>query len=379
MVLVYWASLLALVHTWGLYGLWLFAWRALRPRPQLTAARESVLSITFIVAAHNEERSIRARLENLRILACCEGSVEVLVASDGTDRTGDVVREFQKAWGAVQLLEFPVRRGRAAVHNETAGSASGEILVFTDAETRFDPHFLDHILPHFQDPRVAAVSGRICYINEQDSSITRSAGLYWRLEERLRSWESDLGLLAFGTGAAFCMRRDLYTPMPSAHDDVDYWETLSLVGRGYRLQYEPRALAFDTLSPEVETTHRVRVRKTAMAFRSMLQGIRAFRLWERPGILFSILSHKLLRHVSPALLLSLLFSNGALWSSGDWYRCTMILQALFYTLALLGGLGHALGWTWKPLVIPFNFVLLNYSRMLGLATGLIRKPPPTYR
>jgi cellulose synthase/poly-beta-1,6-N-acetylglucosamine synthase-like glycosyltransferase len=379
MPFLYWASLVALVHTWGLYTVCLLAWRLFRPAPGRPTVGRAAPSVTFIVAAHNEERSIRGRLENLRTLVSPEGSAEVLVASDGTDSTGEIVREFQKGWGAVRLLEFPDRRGRSTVHNEAASTATGEILVFTDAETRFDEAFLDHILPHFQDPSVAAVSGRITYINEKDSSITRSAGLYWRWEERLRSWESDLGLLAFGTGAAFCMRRELYTPMPGAHDDVDYWETLSLVGRGYRLRYEPRALAFDTLSPEVETTHRVRVRKTAMAFRSILQAVRAFGLWRRPEILFSIVSHKLLRHVSPALLLSLLVSNAALWSRGSWYRWTLIIQGVFYSLALLGGVGHARGWTWKPLSIPFNFVLLNYSRMLGLVSGIIRKPPPTYR
>jgi len=83
--------------------------------------------------------------------------------------------------------------------------------------------------------------------------------------------------------------------------------------------------------------------------------------------------------VSPALLLSLLVSNAALWSRGSWYRWTLIIQGVFYSLALLGGVGHARGWTWKPLSIPFNFVLLNYSRMLGLVSGIIRKPPPTYR
>jgi poly-beta-1,6-N-acetyl-D-glucosamine synthase len=377
---VYWLSLAALAHTWVLYAVLLGVLSRLKPPPPDFPAPEPDLTVSFIIAAHNEEQWIGERLKNLEELQYNHARMEVLVASDGsTDGTCCVVREVQGAWAGVRLLEFPRQRGRAVLHNEAVSHATGDILVFTDAETRFDPLFLEYVLPHFRTPRVAAVSGRIHYVNEGVSAITRSAGLYWNIEERIRAWESRLGLLAFGTGAAFCMRRELYAPQTRSYDDVDYAETLSLVGRGYHIRYEPRGLAFDTIAAQAGTTHRVRVRRTSMAFRSILRGICAHRLWKRPAILFSVVSHKVLRHLSPLFLMSVLLSNVLLWSSGEWYRATLVMQGIFYALALAGGLALKRGWRLMPLAIPFTFVLLNFSRMLGVLDGMFRKPPPTYR
>jgi cellulose synthase/poly-beta-1,6-N-acetylglucosamine synthase-like glycosyltransferase len=381
--IAYWVSLICLAHTWSLYWIILFLcsrlakWR----HKSLPAGPPGPLpSISFIVAARNEEGSIGGRIENLRELAKGASWVEVLVASDGSkDGTCMEVRKFQETWPGVRLLDFQIQRGRSAVHNDAVKEARGEILVFTDAETRFDAQFLEHVLPRFRDPQVGAVSGRIHYTNLEDSSVTLSAGLYWELEERLRTMESQLGILAFGTGAALCMRRELYLPMPTQHDDVDYWETLSLAGRGFRVEYEPRAKAYDTICPSLTPTHRVRARRTSMAFRSMLNAVVAFRLWRRPGVMFSVISHKLLRHLSPFLLLVLMGSNILVAGKGKWYGVSLLAQGLMYGSAVLGWIAHLKGLKLKPLAIPFNFVLLNFSRLLGVAQALTRRPPSTYR
>ncbi len=378
--LIYWGSLLLLFHTWLLYGAVLWIICSLRQRSEAPPAYPFNPSVSFIVAARDEERFIRSRIENLRGLRYDLERVEVIVASDGSrDSTVAIARELQASWSRVRVLEFPDQRGRAAVHNDAVSSAKGDILVFTDAETRFDELFLQWVIPHFLDPTVGAVSGRILYTNRGQSSVTLSAGLYWQLEERLRLWEGQLGILAFGTGAAFCMRRELYVTMNRPYDDVDYSETLSLVGRGYRVSYEPRALAYDTVSPSATIAHRVRLRRTSMAFRSILDGIFTFRLWRRPGILLSVLSHKLLRHLTAFFMISLAASNVCLLRTGSWYGFTLTMQCAFYLMAILGGIGHRRGWRHKALGIPFNFVILNYSRMLGTLEGLFKRPPSTYR
>ncbi|MEJ5377768.1 MAG: glycosyltransferase [bacterium] len=379
---VYWVSLVCLSHTWGLYGIVLFLWCRIMPRTKDAQTEEAPAprGVSFIIAARNEERSIRERIENLRELSSGLPWAEVLVGSDGSqDNTCQEVLKAQEQWPEVRLFDFPIPRGRSAVHNDLVRQAEGELLVFTDAETRFDPFFLQYIMPRFRDPKVGAVSGRIHYRNLQDSSITLSAGLYWELEEKLRTLESRLGILAFGTGAAFCMRRELYMPMKAAHDDVDFWETLSVAARGFKVEYEPRAKAFDIISPEIGTTHRLRARRTSRAFRSILRGVWEFRVWQRPSLLFSVLSHKLLRHVSPLLLLLLLTSNLILAGRGSWYVLTLLAQSVLYGLGALGWAAHLKGIRFKPLALPFNFLLLNYSRLLGVLNGFVRKPPSSIR
>lgn len=380
--LVYWGSLVCILHTWGLYWIVLFLWCWIRPGSKSAQAAEvsPPAGVSFLIAARNEENSIGERIQNLRELSTDLPWVEVLVGSDGSqDGTCTEVLKTQRLWPAVKLFDFPTPRGRSAVHNDIVKRARGELLVFTDAETRFDPLFLHYIIPRFRNPNVGAVSGRIHYRNLDDSSITLSAGLYWEFEEKIRSMESHLGILAFGTGAAFCMRRELYMPMKAAHDDVDFWETLSVVGRGFKVEYEPRAKAYDTICASLAPTHRVRVRRTSRAFRSIFRGVLEFRLWRRPSVFFSVLSHKLLRHLSPFLLLLLLSSNIILAGSGSWYVFTLSAQSIIYGLGALGWAAHLKGIKFKPVALPFNFLLLNYSRLFGVLNGLLRKPPSSIR
>lgn len=380
--LFYWVSLLLVSHTWGLYWVVLFLWCRIKPelKEEQCTGNYPPPKVSFIIAARNEERSIGERIENLKQLSCGLDWVEILVGSDGSqDGTCAEVLKAQEQWPAVKLFDFPTPRGRSAVHNDTVEQAKGDLLVFTDAETRFDPLFLRHIIPRFRDPRVGAVSGRIHYRNLEDSSITLSAGLYWELEERLRTMESRLGILAFGTGAAFCMRRELYMPMKTAHDDVDFWETLSVVGRGFKVEYEPKAKAYDTICASLAPTHQVRVRRTSRAFRSILRGVLEFGLWRRPSVLFSVLSHKVLRHLSPFLLLLLLTSNVLMVGRGSWYVLTLVAQGILYGLGALGWVAHLWGVKFKLFALPFNFLLLNYSRLFGVLNGLVKKPPSSIR
>lgn len=380
--IVYWVSLICVSHTWGLYWVVLYCWCHLKPDSNENQYNESCpsASVSFIIAARNEEKSIAERIENLREISSGLHWVEVLVGSDGSqDQTCREILKAQKEWPVVRLFDFPTPRGRSAVHNDMVKQAKGEILVFTDAETRFDPLFLRYIIPRFRNPMVGAVSGRIYYRNLEDSSITVSAGLYWELEEKLRTMESHLGILAFGTGAAFCMRRELYMPMKAAHDDVDFWETLSVAGRGLKVEYEPRAKAYDTIYASLAPTHHVRVRRTSKAFRSILGGVLEFRLWRRPAVLFSVVSHKLLRHLSPFFLLLLLASNLLVASYGSWYVFTLVAQSIIYGLGALGWVAHARGVKFKPVALPFNFLLLNYSRLFGVLHGLVKKPPSSIR
>jgi cellulose synthase/poly-beta-1,6-N-acetylglucosamine synthase-like glycosyltransferase len=376
---IYWSSLFAVLHTWCLYGLILFFITRIRTPGSRENFPEDPPFVSIIIAAKDEERNIRQRLENIRSLDYDPKKMEVIVASDGsTDSTNEIVLQKAQEWERLRLLQFKKQKGRAAVHNEAAKVSKGEVLVFTDAETRFHHDFLKVALAHFSDPSVGAVSGRIYYINEENSAITVSASLYWRMEERLRLWESQLGWLAFGSGAAFCVRKDLYSAL-AAYEDIDYALSLDVAARGYKVVYEPRALAYDVISTTVPEAHKARVRQTSKAFRSILRRIFSTSgLWRRPQVVFATLSHKIMRHLTPLALLGLLVGNMMLLQRGSIYKITMIIQALFYMAALIGWVGHSLGLRPGVLSLPFTFVVLNFSRMWGLLRGIIR-PPQMYR
>jgi len=87
--------------------------------------------ISFIVPAYNEERLLGATLQALHAAGRAAGeSYQIIVADDAsTDRTASVARDH----GA--LLVSVAHRQIAATRNSGARAASGELLIFVDADT----------------------------------------------------------------------------------------------------------------------------------------------------------------------------------------------------------------------------------------------------
>ena len=99
------------------------------------AAADHEVDVTVVIAAFNEERSIGAKLANLIAADWPRDRLQVIVASDGsTDGTNGIVAGF--ADRGVRLLALP-RVGKAAALNAALAEATGEIVIFSDANSMF--------------------------------------------------------------------------------------------------------------------------------------------------------------------------------------------------------------------------------------------------
>ncbi len=128
-----------------------YALSRLMPRPALKAAITPKVSL--IIAAHNEERDIAAKLENTLALDYPKEKLEIIVASDcSTDRTEEIVGGF--AGRGVRLYRQAEHFGKTVAQNQAVKMSSGEILVFSDATTRYEPDALSKLVRSFADPRV---------------------------------------------------------------------------------------------------------------------------------------------------------------------------------------------------------------------------------
>ena len=227
------------------------------------------------------------------------------------------------------LFDYRSNRGRASVHNALVEESTGNIVIFTDSETIFKNDFLSHLLPHFSDPSVGAVSGRIYYLNKDQSSIGESAGIYWKYEEMIRIAESRLGILAFGTGAALAFRKNAYKPI-SPSEDIDYAGTLACIRLGYKAKYEPCAIAYDYISETSLGAFQTRVRQTRKSFLSIIHGLFDEEIiFKRPVVFFTGLFHKTFRHLTPYFLVVNLLLNYLIIDAGMIYKLTFVFQLLF--------------------------------------------------
>lgn len=341
MTLLLHGALLLLVWVWLLYPLTMAVLAALRPRPGTTPAPTTgdCPTLSVVIAAHNEADTIESRIDDLLAQDYPRERLQIVVASDGsTDATETLVAHRAAAEPRILLVTQHPQVGRAGVHNLAVQRCSGEIVLFTDAETRFETGFLRRMAAAFADEAVGMASGRLVF-HTPPGGVAQQVGLYWRMESRLIDDESTLGIGLFGSGACLAVRRELYRAIPDT-GDVDTVVALDVVSAGRRCVWVRDAVARDTLPAAVRDEFRARVRMTAKGLHSSFTRLPALEYLRRPRLTLVLLSHKAGRWVgTPLALLALLPTSLALASSGGLPALVLFGQALFYAAAAADGLG----------------------------------------
>src|SRR5947209_1563812 len=120
---VFWSAIAVMVYVYAGYPALVFVLAHLRPRP--VRAAPHLPTVSFIIAAYNEEAAIAGKLENTLALDYPSDRLEVIVASDGsTDRTEEIVET--RAAERVRLLALKGRHGKTIAQNRAVEVARGE-------------------------------------------------------------------------------------------------------------------------------------------------------------------------------------------------------------------------------------------------------------
>jgi cellulose synthase/poly-beta-1,6-N-acetylglucosamine synthase-like glycosyltransferase len=193
------------------------------------------VSVEVLISAADEEAVIAERVHNLRdeqVATNCR----VAVGCDGSaDRTAQRAREAGD--GRIRVVEFPHRRGKAAVLNDLIASSEAEILVFTDANTRFEAGAVSRLTAVFADPSVGAACGRLVL----EGSGAETA--FWDRETRTKEAEGALGVCLGANGAIYAARRAVIEPLPPDTTMDDFLIPLRVARRGKRVVFVGDAVA----------------------------------------------------------------------------------------------------------------------------------------
>jgi len=258
-------AFLLLAYTWAGYPVLLWALRkfaSLFRQESAPATLQTNPKVSIIVAVRNEEGTIGAKLADCINLDYPADRLEILVVSDNSaDKTEEIVEEFAKCDARVRLLADRRKLGKSGVQNLAVEHASGDILCFTDADTRTCPDTLKVIVENFADPAVGLATANV-HFGQPDSAVAEGQGAYWRFELLLRELESDLGILATSSGQLLAMRRELFRPLPVMYGD-DCVLPLDVRLQGYRVVQDARVVVYDTMPSSIKGEFRARVRMTA--------------------------------------------------------------------------------------------------------------------
>ncbi len=359
--IVFWLCVGLIVWTQLGYALALALLVRMRPRRAAgggTGAGEAP-SLSLIVAAHDEESVIAAKVANALSLEYPRDRLEVIVACDGcTDQTAARAREA----GADLVLELP-RGGKIRAQDAAVERSRGEIVAFSDANAAWDPQAAGALAAAFRDPRVGYACGQVRFVQAaRGDEGSNQEGLYWRYELAVRDHESRLSSITAGNGAIYATRRSTYIVVdPLMGHDLSL--PFNMVKRGLRAVYVPQARATEKMVPSLGGEFARKRRMMSHTWPILLRGGMLSPRGYPPGYALMIVSHRLLRYITPGLHLLALAANVGLLAlgAGTIYAVTLALQ-----LALLGAAALAGSVRARPLLIARYYVLTTASPAAGL-------------
>ncbi len=316
--------------------------------------------VTFLITAYNEEKDIRKKLENTLALDYPKDKLEIIVASDGsTDQTDTIVKEFFDQ--GVLLHRVEGRVGKTETQNQTVAIAKGEVVIFSDATTEYKKDAICKLVRNYLDPSIGAVSGRYEYVNPTGNPVGLGTILFWKYENFIKSRQTRIKTVTGCCGCIYSVKRSLYEPLPG---DIisDLVEPLKILEKGYRIAFEPEAVAYEVAEEKAGEEFSMRVRVITRGMRGLAYVKSLLNLSQYPFIAFQLISHKIFRWLIPFLLMIIFFSNTKLLDHG-FYQLTFAAQLLFYLSALFAWVMEKRGKKYTILFLPLYFCVLNLASL----------------
>ncbi len=371
-VIVFWASLALIVYTYLLYPALVFVGSLLVRRKDPQSAGEYAPAVSMVISIYNEEKILPGKLKNIASLNYPPEKLEVLIGSDGsTDGSNGILRDSRLP--NLHPLLFPGRRGKGPVLNDLLQHATGEIVIFSDANTMYDAGSLLNLVRHFSDPTIGAVCGDL----RLQSDLSTSGGIgewtYWKYESIIKSSESRCRTLLGATGGIYALRRSLYEELPVNKIVTDDFLTpLRVVRRGYRVVYEPRALAYEYATNSISGEYQRKVRIAASNF-STITEISDLLAPRKGFVAFALWSHKIIRWSVPFLLFLVLVTSAVLRSHGFFYLGVLIAFLLIVTLGFLGFVMERMRLKIGKFGIPYYFIAMNFALLAGFFKFILKR------
>ena len=326
-------------------------------------------TVTLIISAYNEQQDIRQKLKNALNLSYPKEKLEIIVISDAsTDDTDNIVLEF--APQGVKLHRMVQRGGKTLGLNAALPNVQSEIAVFSDANAFFENDVIQKLVRNFSDPQIGCVTGDSQYVGVRQWSAGANEKIYWDYERHLKISESRLGSMVGSDGAIFAIRTALYSPL-DAQDINDFVLPLRIVALGFRCVFEQEAICEEASVSQITEEFKRKIRVVNRSW----QAVRKMKSLLNPIVhgWFSVrlLSHKVLRWLTPVCLIFIFFSSLGLAFTSDFFLLFVVIQIGVYGLGCLGWTIGDFSRSNGILSVCAYFLSVNVASIVGLSKSFM--------
>ena len=378
LLLLFFISLFLIVYSYLLYPSLteVLAFIFCRRKQNNKSNKSLTYSVSIIMAVHNEEKVISAKLRSLIELDFVAreaynqyANIEVLIGSDAsTDNTDDIIEKYSKDYSFIRLIRFRERSGKASIINQLVDMASGEIIVSTDANVIFDRRLLDELLLPFHDPRVGMVAANIIRGIESSNGMQKIEKKYIIRENKIKKMQSCLsGLLMGAEGGCYAIRKSLFAKVPHGYFMDDFFITMSVIQKGYNISFAENALCYEDVPDNRIEEFR---RKTRISIGNYQNMAHYWRMLFNPlhRVFFHFISHKFIRWMTPFLMILALICGWVL----SFYDGVYLYPSLLLTCLMILPFAGELAYSIPVLSHATHFVYMNYALLKGFFLYLRR-------
>lgn len=218
------------------------------------------MTISIIIPAHNESKSIRKCLEACRNQT--RPPDQIVVINDGsTDDTATILQEFDAS--DIDIIELSAPSGSKSYAQQIGMRyVTGDVFIMTDADTRLHTDYVAVIEERFADKNISAVAGKVASLRH--NWLTAARSFEYAIGQNLhKQAQGHLNSILVIPGASSAFRTvDFREYITFDHDtiteDLDF--TYKLHKQNKRIVYEPRALVY-TQDPTSFSSYANQVRR----------------------------------------------------------------------------------------------------------------------
>jgi len=324
-------------------------------------------SVSVLIAARNEASVIAARIQNLLDQEYA-GNLEILIGSDCSDDETDAIALSFSDRGVI-LYRSEERLGKPLMMQKLRELSSGEILVFSDADTVFSRQTVRELVIPYSLPSIGCVDGS----RRNSLSDSTCESVYWKYETAVKKLCSSLGGILGATGAVFSIRNGLFLPLSKRRAD-DFELAVMVRMQDYSCVFNEAAAAKEP-SPDDSVQYRRMVRIVSWMSVSCIM-LMAEALRKGKLLLFmQLLIHKTLRWCSGLFLAAATVFAGIL-SASSFYLVLFLLMSFFHAAAAAGRLLRER--LPSKLLFPYYFWLMNIAALDGILRTLTGNPVDTW-
>ena len=365
MTLIFWTSVIGLLFIYTGYPVVLFLLSKMKSKANMLTTNVSYIlpDVAVVIAAYNEEDIIKAKIENTMALGYPREKVKIYVVADGsTDDTASTAMQYD----GVTVLHQYERRGKSAAINRVMQYVKEPITIFTDANVMINTDALMALVKQYNNPKTGAVSGEKVVMHDDRAAAASTEGAYWKYESYLKRKDAELSTIVGAAGELFSIRTSLFEEI--AEDTLldDFMISMSIVRKGYSVKYEPKAMASEKPSFNIEEEYKRKVRIAAGGLQSIQRNLDFCNPLQHGLIAFQFLIHRVSRWtVAPILIVAALISNLFLVQNISLYTIILLLQVLFHLAALTGYYFSTKQIKVKLLHIPFYFDFMHFCVVMS--------------